>query len=531
MKKWLIGCGIVFVVAVLCTITAIAGLAIIGITVEDTLTPTATSPTQIPGTATVIPSSISTSEPETPSPISNASQPSQRPVGPDELYRAVVQIVAETERDGLVPIWAGSGTIIDPHGYILTNAHVVTSEPSEPSVDALKILVTEREDSPPVPRYYAEVVAADQKLDLAVIRTTTDLQGDPVDPATLNLPYAQLGDSDSLHLGAPITILGYPGIGGDTITLTTGEVSGFTEEAGYGPRAFIKTSATISGGNSGGMVADSQGRLVAVPTLLGAGTEESEVVDCRPLVDTNGDGQVDEDDTCVPVGGFINALRPINLAKPLIAQALKNPPVFSENADLTNTPTPTISEPTIILHDDFSDNTQGWPTGTNTGFSSSYVTSDTSFSIQISKSNWMAWITAGLDEADVIVETHAHPVSADVADGFDYGVICREVDDDNFYYFAIRSDGYYQILRITKDSAILLSGDWKPLGVPFYTDQWNTIRAACIGSTLTLSVNGQQIAQVEDDTPLERGDVALAVETLNATDVTVHFADITVYKP
>ncbi|NPA93079.1 MAG: trypsin-like serine protease [Chloroflexi bacterium] len=531
MKKWLIGCGIVFVVAILCTITAIAGLAIIGMTVEDTPTPTAVSPTQVPATAT--PSSTPTPEPTAASPISNVSQPSQPPVGPGELYRAVVQIVAEAKyRGSLMPVWAGSGTIIDPRGYILTNAHVVTSGPADPPVEALKILVTEREDSPPVPRYYAEVVVADQKLDLAVIRITTDLHGNPVDPATLNLPYAQLGDSDSLHLGAPIIILGYPGIGGDTITLTTGVVSGFTEEPGYGPRAFIKTSATISGGNSGGMVADSQGRLVAVPTMLGAGTEEGEVVDCRPLVDTNGDGQVDEDDTCVPVGGFINALRPINLAKPLIAQALKDLPTLSEGTDdLTDIPTPTIGESTIILHDDFSDSTQGWPTGTNTGFSASYVASDTSFSIHVFKSNWMAWITAGLDEADVIVETHAHPVSADVADGFDYGVICREVDADNFYYFAIRSDGYYQILRITKDSAILLSGDWKPLGVPFYTNQWNTIRAACIGHTLTLSVNGQQVAQVEDDDPLGRGDVALAVETLNAANVTVHFADITVYKP
>ena len=62
-----------------------------------------------------------------------------------------------------------------------------------------------------------------------------------------------LGDSDALHLGDDILILGYPGIGGETITLTRGEVSGFHLcKRGYGNRAFIKTSATIAGGNSGG---------------------------------------------------------------------------------------------------------------------------------------------------------------------------------------------------------------------------------------------------------------------------------------
>ena len=38
------------------------------------------------------------------------------------------------------------------------------------------------------------------------------------------------------------------------------------------------------------------------------------MADCRRLVDTNGDGMVDEYDSCIPTGGFINALRPINLA-------------------------------------------------------------------------------------------------------------------------------------------------------------------------------------------------------------------------
>ena len=70
-----------------------------------------------------------------------------------------------------------------------------------------------------------------------------DIDYNPIDPQSLNLPYVPLGDSSNLKLGDDISILGYPSIGGETITLTSGEVSGFTTETGFGIRAFIKTSA------------------------------------------------------------------------------------------------------------------------------------------------------------------------------------------------------------------------------------------------------------------------------------------------
>jgi hypothetical protein len=66
---------------------------------------------------------------------------------------------------------------------------------------------------------------------------------------------------------------------------------------------------------------NADGELVAVPTALGSGAEEGGLADCRQLVDTNRDGVVDDMDTCVPLGGFINALRPVSLALPLIEAA------------------------------------------------------------------------------------------------------------------------------------------------------------------------------------------------------------------
>ncbi len=126
-----------------------------------------------------------------------------------------------------------------------------------------------------------------------------------------------LGDADGLELGDDLAILGYPGIGSSTITLTGGTVSGFLQERGVTyQRAWIKTDAAISGGNSGGTAVDETGKLVAVPTRLGD-------IDVRRIADTNGDGIIDDSDDALSTGGFINQMRPINLALPLIERALR----------------------------------------------------------------------------------------------------------------------------------------------------------------------------------------------------------------
>ena len=68
------------------------------------------------------------------------------------------------------------------------------------------------------------------------------------------------------------------------------------------------------------MAASDLGYIIGVPTSASAGTGGN-VTDCRVVQDTNGDGQLDSRDTCIPIGGFINGLRPVNLALPLIKAA------------------------------------------------------------------------------------------------------------------------------------------------------------------------------------------------------------------
>ncbi|MGA7731745.1 MAG: serine protease [Chloroflexia bacterium] len=270
----------------------------------------------------------------------------------DRIVPAVVQlgpILEITDRQGaktLKFIGWGSGSIIHSDGFILTNHHVTDVSALEPQIEAqsgvkivkdrLAVFLTIDPDNPPVAAYMAEVRADDPALDLAVVKIVEDLSGKNIDGDALGLPTVGLGDSSKLKLSQKIHVLGYSAGGGETITFTSGDVSGFTFEAGIEGRAWIKTSAAIPGGNSGGAGLDETGLLVGVPTEMNPGNTGPDA-ECKRLIDTNGDGKIDDQDVCVPVGGPVNAMRPVDLARPLINQA---------TSGLEPQPTPTGEAPT-----------------------------------------------------------------------------------------------------------------------------------------------------------------------------------------
>lgn len=241
-----------------------------------------------------------------------------------DLISSSVRLVAMfPDGDDYSSKWTGSGTIISPDGYILTNSHV--AKPSamgyeEDDPTFLLVGLIQEEDKPPVYSYIAEVVGADGFLDLALLRIIGTADGANINPGDLNLPYVNLGNSDEVRVGDHISIFGFPGIGGETITFTSGNFGGWVSEDQVGDRAWMKLDATIAGGNSGGMVASDAGSIIGVPTIASSGASDR-ITDCRVIQDTNGDSQLDENDTCIPIGGFINGARPINLAKALYLAA------------------------------------------------------------------------------------------------------------------------------------------------------------------------------------------------------------------
>ena len=180
-------------------------------------------------------------------------------------------------------VGTGSGTVLDREGFILTNAHVVQEETGFFNRDGfVGIALTDDVRAYSQPQYLARVMASDDALDLALVQLVAELDGTPLRTMPALSP-AQIGDADSLRLGDDINILGFPGVGGDTITFTSGKVSGFIDEDRDGLTDWIKTDALVNHGNSGGTAVDAQGRMIGVPTAKIGGEDNDQMFFLRPV--------------------------------------------------------------------------------------------------------------------------------------------------------------------------------------------------------------------------------------------------------
>jgi len=147
----------------------------------------------------------------------------------------------------------------------------------------------------------------------------------------------------------------------------------------------------------------------------------------------------------------------------------------------------------------------------------------------VDAANTDVWTNPGLNFDDVIVEVDATKV--DGPDDNDFGVICRYQDVDNFYFFLISSDGYYGIGRVVNDEQILIGKDQLyPDEAIHQGEEINHIRADCVGSSLTLHVNGVELAEVQDDSFVS-GDVGLLAGTFDQPGTDILFDNFVVKKP
>jgi Do/DeqQ family serine protease len=139
----------------------------------------------------------------------------------------------------------GSGFIIDPQGYVVTNNHVV---------GGAERVTVELSDGRELP---ARVVGADPQTDIALLKVEA---GAP-------LPHVSFGNSDGLRVGEWVLAMGNPfGLGG---TATAGIVSARGRQIGAGPYDdFIQTDAPINPGNSGGPLFGANGEVVGVNTAI-----------------------------------------------------------------------------------------------------------------------------------------------------------------------------------------------------------------------------------------------------------------------
>lgn len=452
---------------------------------------------------------------KTPTPLVNLARPGTAPLP----FEAVVQLWALDEnRERL---WSGSGTIVSTEGYILTNAHVVLSTADYP-VSAIEVLLTVKEDAPPESMYLAQPVIFDRDLDLAVLRLTRTIDDQPLDYNALSLPRALLGNSAQLRLGSSIRILGYPGIGGETITLTSGEVAGFTSQEGVAGRAYIKTSATIAGGNSGGMAIDEAGLLIGVPTQLGYGGEE-DIVDCRLLVDTNDDGVVDARDACVPTGGFINALRPIRLAKPLIDRALSGEVMNLPDFD---TPPPPAAESLPdpgrdLLRETFEPIAGDWRFNEGTSVREGHL------EISLAAKSDYRWAVLQERYNRIDFQAEAERLGGPLDNSF--GLIFHFQDDRNFYSFEISSDGFYGLSKIEGGQWVDLI-PWTPSALIDTRSDRNQLAVTVDGTSFRFFINGTLVDRFTD-TSFNQGQVGVIASSYSQAGVQVSFDNLLLRAP
>ncbi|WP_137892599.1 Do family serine endopeptidase [Ramlibacter sp. 2FC] len=149
------------------------------------------------------------------------------------------------EQDSQPQVGLGSGVIISPSGYVLTNNHVVEG------ADEIEVVLTDRR------RAQAKIIGTDPDTDLAILKIELD-----------RLPVIVLGNSDALQVGDQVLAIGNPfGVGQ---TVTSGIVSALgRNQLGINTfENFIQTDAAINPGNSGGALVDTQGNLMGINTAI-----------------------------------------------------------------------------------------------------------------------------------------------------------------------------------------------------------------------------------------------------------------------
>lgn len=112
-----------------------------------------------------------------------------------------------------------------------------------------------------------------------------------------------------------------------------------------------------------------------------------------------------------------------------------------------------------------------------------------------------------------------------------FGLVCRYQDDENYYAFLVSSDGYYGIIRVLYGGfTVLNSGKMQYSDLIRQGEAVNYIRADCVGNQLTLYVNSNQLAQVEDDV-FSEGLVGLMASSFDEPGVAILFDNFLLINP
>ncbi|MDR7421577.1 MAG: trypsin-like peptidase domain-containing protein [Armatimonadota bacterium] len=195
------------------------------------------------------------------------------------LARSVMLgILVRDTQGGLREISHCSASLVSPRGMLLTASHCVRADQEvarygigKGQLYNAEGLATVYLNLPnqvrPILMLFARLVADIRvPLDLALLRTDrlTGSAGERALPPDFSVPHLALGDGETVRHGDPIVLIGFPSVGGDTVTVARGHVTGFTADAG-GRRIELKTDVGAPG-FSGAPVINERGEQIAVHT-------------------------------------------------------------------------------------------------------------------------------------------------------------------------------------------------------------------------------------------------------------------------
>jgi hypothetical protein len=152
---------------------------------------------------------------------------------------------------------------------------------------------------------------------------------------------------------------------------------------------------------------------------------------------------------------------------------------------------------TVLFADDFTNNQNNW--GISAGETGTISFIYDGLDIKVNQANSMIWSVAGEKFKDTTIDIDGVLLSGSSNDA--YGAICRFQDNDHFYGFLVTHDGYYGIFKM-QDGKLVLAD---PVGGLKYSDAIrqggvvNHIQTVCQGNTLQLSVNGELLSIIQDD--------------------------------
>lgn len=188
------------------------------------------------------------------------------------------------------------------------------------------------------------------------------------------------------------------------------------------------------------------------------------------------------------------------------------------------------SDRSVLFEDNFDNPRSGWGTDQRERFERGYEEDE--YLIKLHGAHWFAWAYPGRRFDDVSVEVDVYLASGSQDSHF--GVLCRYVDQNNFYYFAISPDGYYAIFRRVDSGELeVLTGDGSGMthSPAIKTgNQTNRVTAVCQSNELKLYVNGELLEAVTDDT-YTQGDVGIGAGSGAEGGVAVRFDNFVVSGP